>query len=286
MPDTVNYLAPKPVEAPAPVVAPVVAPAAPQAIVQPVQATPAPVVAPVVEATPAPTVEAVAAPVIEAPKVETLLAEGLDKPIPAVEAVTPAPVETKTEGGQSAEPAPPPQQEAAPVELPKYDPFQVPEGIQLDQDRVGKFTELLSGLELEGKASHESVQQFGQKAVEFHINEVNNAVKNVTEYYQTAWEKQKTDWKEATLKDPEIGGNRINTTLDSVLTLIRTHGGTAEQQKEFRDVMETSGLGNHPAVIRTFANLAIAYKEGKPLVASRPVQETKSRTQTLYGNKS
>lgn len=222
---------------------------------------------------------------------ETLLAEGLDKPKP-VEPI-PAPVRVadatkdSTQEGQSAETAPPPVVDTALPEPvpPKYDPWTLPEGVNLQEDRIGKFTELLSDLELSGKASHEVVQQFGQKAVDFYLEEVKTYGENLTKYYQTTWEKQKQSWKEATLKDIELGGNRIQTTLDSVLGFIRTHGGTADQQKEFRDVMETSGLGNHPAVIRVFANAALAYKEGKPLAAPKPVQEVKSKTETLYGKR-
>lgn len=248
-----------------------------------IQAAP---VAPVVEAalvTPTPVLTETPPQSPEAtPKVETLLAEGLDKPA-TVE--TPE-VNKDSQEGQSVDPASPVETVVPEVVPPKYEPFTLPEGISLDNDRVGKFTELLSGLELEGKASHDVVQQFGQKAVDMYLNEVKNYGENLTKYYQTTWDKQKTAWKDATLKDPEIGGNRIQTTLDSVLGFIRTHGGTAEQQKEFRDVMETSGLGNHPSVIRLFANAALAYKEGKPLAAPKPIQETKSKTETMYGRKS
>lgn len=251
--------------------------------------TPTPVVTPVVEAIVAPTSEPVKSP--EATTVKTpdpapvtLIADALDKPVVAPV----APVTDTAPETQSAETAPVPVVDTVvpdPVQ-PKYDQFALPEGITLDNERVGKFTELLSDLELSGKASHDVVQQFGQKAVDFYLEEVKQYGENLTKYYQTTWDKQKTAWKEATLSDPEIGGNRIQTTLDSVLGFIRTHGGTAEQQKEFRNVMETSGLGNHPAVIRLFANAAVAYKEGKPLAAPKPIQETKSKTETMYGKRS
>lgn len=281
-----NTITPTPTPvSPEPVAAPVAAP-----IVE-VTPTPAPAPTPVSEAPKA----SVEAPTAVAPKAETLLADGLDKKVEPpntasaasnkVPEVKPeqAPIQN-SEGGQSAEPAPPPTEESAPV-APKYDPWTLPEGISLDNDRVGKFTELLSELELQGKASHDVVQQFGQKAVDFYLAEVKNYGENLTKYYQTVWEKQKQDWREATLKDPEIGGQRLQMTLDSVLGFIRTHGGTADQQKEFRDVMETSGLGNHPAIIRLFANAALAYKEGRPLAAPKPVQEAKSKTETLYGKR-
>jgi hypothetical protein len=198
----------------------------------------------------------------EAPVTETKPAEGSE-----------APVEQKNEGGQSDETAPPP----------KYEPFTLPEDVKLDDKKLGEFTSLLAELETSGKASHEAVQAFGQKAVEFYVNEVKDVVNNITKVYQDAWDKQKVTWKEQFLADPEIGGNRFQTTVDSALTFIRTHGGTAEQQQEFRNLMETSGLGNHPAMIRLLAKAGEAMSEGKPLVATTPVSAPKSKVSTMYG---
>lgn len=246
---------------------------APAPVVEAVQA------APVVEATPVtPVVDTAPAPVVEAAKPETVLAEAIDKSKPAEVAPKEGDkpevkAETKTPEGQSADPAPPP----------VYDAFTAPEGVTLDSERIGKFTAILSELETTGKVDHSVVQQFGQKAVDFHVAEIKNVAETLTKFYKDSWDKQKIDWKDSFLKDPEIGGNRFQTTVDSALTFIRTHGGTAEQQTEFRDLMETSGLGNHPAVIRLLANAGRAMAEGKPLAASKPVPATKSKTETMYG---
>jgi hypothetical protein len=268
----------------------VVAPVAPVAPVTPVTEAAAPVVvetvAPVVaEAAPAPVAEA--AKPVEAPV--TVLAEGLDKK-PAAEAPK-APVE---EAPKTEEAAKPPVEEAKktesgdqsaePASSPVYDAFKVPDDIQLDNERVQKFTELLGEFEGKTKAEHAMVQEFGQKAVDFHIGEIKKAVESVTKLYQETWDRQKIEWKDTFLKDPEIGGNRFQTTVDSALTFIRTHGGTAEQQTEFRNLMEASGLGNHPAMIRLLANAGRAMQEGRPLAAQTPVSPPKSKTQTLYGN--
>lgn len=245
--------------------------------------TPAPVVpvAAVVETPVTPPV--IETPVVvaqEAAPVETVLGEALKPVEPVVAPVEIPPIAeapkadaTKTEGDQSVEPAPPP----------KYEPFKIPEGFQADQERLTKFTDLLGDLEVKGKAEHSFVQEFGQKAVEFHLNEVKNTVDSLTKLYQTTWENQKLAWKDQFLKDPEMGGNKFQTTIDSALTFIRTHGGTAEQQAEFRSLMETSGLGNHPVMIRLLAKAGRAMSEGTPLAATKPVQPPKSKTQTMYG---
>lgn len=252
-----------PVVAPGPIAAVVVPVVASEPVTAPVTSVEAPVVAP------------------EAPT-PTILSDALDKsPLtPTVPEAAPvvAPVEAEVvtpniKEGQSEEPAPPP----------VYDAFKAPEGVTLDNERVSKFTEILSDLEVKSKADHALVQEFGQKAVDFHISEVNKAVENLTDLYKKTWDRQKTEWKDSFLKDPEIGGNRFQTTVDSALTFIRTHGGTPEQQTEFRDLMEKSGLGNHPAMIRLLANAGRTMGEGKPLAASRPAPAPKSKVEALYG---
>lgn len=269
-------------------------------VITPVEVVPAPVVAPApaveaVSPAPAPVtpviapVEAAVAPpetVVEAPApVTTLLAE---PPKEAPEAVVEAPKESEKdpkeapkaseEGkqeGQSDEPAPPPVFEA----------FTFPEGITPKEDALKEFTELLSGLETEGKADHAKLQEFGQKAVDFYQKELNQAVTDLTTLYQKTWDDTKVKWKEAFLADPEIGGNRSQTTLNSALSFLRTHGGTPEQQAEFRTLMDQTGLGNHPIMIRLMANAGRVMAEGKPLAAQAPPAISKSKTETLYGNK-
>lgn len=262
----------------------------PVAVVAPVvetTPTPAPVAETVTAETPlaetTPTVVEAPTEPVEVPKVETVLGEALDKTAPeapktapetktTVEGEKPNTEEVKPEG-QSAEPAPPP----------VYDAFTLPEGFTLDEAQTKQFTDVLSELETTGKADHALVQQFGQKAVDLHTSLVKDAVERQTKFYQTEWDKQKTEWKDTFLKDPEIGGNRFETTVNEALTFIRTHGGTADQQAEFKNLMETSGLGNHPAMIRLLANAGRVMSEGKPLAAKAPVTPQRSKVATMYG---
>lgn len=269
-----------------PVETPVVetpAPAVETPVVETVAETPAPevVVEPVVEA---PAVEAVTeeVKVEETEKKETLLAEDKkSEEAPKVEdvkvdeAVVEATEEKKEEGGQSDEPAPPP----------SYEAFVLPENVQLDAERMTEFTGLLASLELDGKADHAVVQQFGQKALDFHINELQKQVENIQTVQMDAWEKVVTGWKDETVNHPLIGGPRLQETLESANKFIKTHGGTAEQQKELRTILNTSGLGSHPAIVTLFANAGGNMSEGRPLAAQTPVSAPKSRTETMYGRR-
>lgn len=261
-----------------------------------VEASPAP--APVVNASPEPLGSPQTAiqptPVPEAPKTETPVSEPLKGPeaaptesllgeqpkadapeTPPTPEAKPAEgeaVQEKTEG-QSDEPAPPP----------VYDPFTLPEGFEVDGEQLKKFTDVLGELEVKTKAEHAALQEFGQKAVDLYTNEVKSAVDRLNKHYETTWENTKNEWKETFLKDPELGGNRWQTTINAATNFIRDHGGNEEQQLEFRSLMNTSGLGNHPAMIRLLANAGKAMSEGRPLAAVKPESPPKSKVAAMYG---
>ncbi len=199
-------------------------------------------------------------------KPETLL--GADK----VETPAEKPVEVK-EPEKPAE-----KQEIAP---PVYEPFKLPEGITVDDTKLGDFTKSLSDFELTSKASHEEVQKLGQSLIDRHMEEMTRYTESLTQ----AWEKQKTDWKDSFLKDPEFA-NRTDTVVKSAIDAINVYGGDAKQQTEFRELMESSGLGNHPAMIRLLSNIMLAKKEPTPLAAPQIASSQKaSKVEKMYGRK-
>ena len=184
------------------------------------------------------------------------------------------PTEAKTDdAGKSDEPAP----------LPSYEAWTLPEGVSLDEPRIGEFNKVLGDFQNTTKADQAEVQKFGQELVNRHIAGVEETVKRLHESYQQSWVKQTEDWKQKFISDPEIGGNRQATTVAAANEFITTHGGTPEQQKEFRDLMQTTGLGNHPAIIRLLANAkkSPAFSAPKPLTAKAPVTKV-PRHQKMY----
>lgn len=292
MADEINPGAtPAPASIPAPVSTP--APAESPAPVETPVSTPAPVETPVSTPapaeTPAPAADLAATTLLGGEKKETPAAQSEKKPAEGEKPVGAKPAEVKKEeGSQSAEPASPP----------SYEPWTLPEGITLDKDQVGKFSEILGTFQNTTKADKAEVQKFGQSLVDYHIAQVKDHTDRITQYYTNAWDKQKNDWKEAFIKDPEIGGNRQETTVNAAIAA-RDLGASASpdpvvaktQKQELVKFLET-GVGNNPALLRTFANLhniIEGYKnkyerEGsKPLGNVMPVPEKKSKTQTLYG---
>lgn len=202
----------------------------------------------------------------ETPKVETPASEESGKikveEQPAEQEVTP-----------SEEPAP----------LPTYEEFTAPEGFTLDVEQIGDFSKALAEFEVKTKADHAEVQALGQSLIERHVAEVKKSVEAYHASLIDQFEQQKTSWREAFENDPEIGGNRKDTTANAALEFIRTHGGTPEQQSEFRQLMEQSGMGNHPAMIRMLAKANMALAEGRPLPAQTPGATVQNKVQKRYG---
>lgn len=203
----------------------------------------------------------------EPPKVEPAKTEQTPDP-KAADKSTEVKETKKEEGSQSVEPAP----------LPTFEAFKLPEGFSPDDARLGEFTKELAEFETATKADHAKMQEFGQKLVDKHIAEV----QRLNDFYRTAWEKQKSDWKESFEKDPEIGLNRTETTVKAAQEFIRTHGGSEAQQAEFRSLMNTTGVGNHPALIRILAKANAVLGEGQPLPGARPPAQPQGKAQRRY----
>lgn len=246
----------------------ITAPVAAEPIAAPVVEAPAPAPVATPEPSPAP-----AAPQPEpAPAPSSVLGEALvTPPTPPVEPA-PAPDAPQAEA-PTAEPAPPP----------TYEPFQFADGVTVDPEKIGTFTGLLGEFEGTTKADHTAVQAFGQKLVDYHAAEIQRVISEVQQSHTSLAKAQQDEWKKQFIADPEIGGNRQNTTVESAVQFIRTHGGSEEQQAELKDLLNKSGVGNHPAMIRLLAKAGSAMSEGRPLAASRPSLPPQSKTQKLYG---
>lgn len=211
-------------------------------------------------------------------KVETKPAEGADdKKNTEGEA---KPEDKKDESSQSVDPAP----------LPTYDEFKLPEGITLNDssESLGTFNKILGEFE-SGEKTHESFQKFGQDLVNYHVTQLQNSVQKVADEvaktYSTQWENQRNGWKESFMKDPEIGGNKAEVTLNAAKDFLATHGGTPEQQVEFKKFLDETGVGNHPSLIRLLANASAARPDPGMLAAKQPVPQKKSKIEALYGKR-
>lgn len=180
--------------------------------------------------------------------------------------------EKKEEASQSDEPAP----------LPSYDAWVFPEGVEADPAKVAAFNTLFGEFESTTKVEHAEMQKLGQKLVDFNISQM----RELQQAYTDKWNQDKKDWFDSFQKDPEIGGNRAETTTRSVRQFVETFGGNDEQKTELRNFLKTTGVGNHPALIRLIANASLVKREGTPVPAQKGPAPSVSKVEKRYGKTS
>lgn len=133
----------------------------------------------------------------------------------------------------------------------KYDAFKLPDGIKFDDERLGKFTEVA------GKA--QIPQDVAQSLVSLHVEEMARVQKDIEKAYDThqrdVWRSLNDTWKADFRKDPELGGNRAETSLAMAKAVIEEFGGTPDQVREYIAHISNNGMGNFIGHIRLLANI-------------------------------
>jgi hypothetical protein len=272
--------------------APAISPAVSEAAPTPETPAPstseaAPAVAP---ESPAAEPKAEAAP--EAAKEPTSLLGEAASPAPEPKAETEAkPEEAKAEEKPESE-APAPEEAPAEAPLPTYDVFTVPEGVELEDERVDKFVGTLGTTERAILAAsgdpakiHAAVQQLGQQMLDHYTDEIAQLGDRMRQANAETFARTQENWKNEFFQDPKIGGNRQDTTLANVGSVVRRFGGTAQEIAELRSVMSTTGAGNHRLVLNLLNNIAEFLGEGKTPVSGNPEPQGASRSERRYGKR-
>ena len=117
--------------------------------------------------------------------------------------------------------------------------FKAPDGVQFDDAVIGAFSEVAKELNLP--------QDQAQKVLDKMAPVI---AARQDEQFQAA----RTEWAEAAKTDKEFGGEKLTENLGTAKKAL-----DALATPELRTLLEESGLGNHPEVIRVF------YRAGKAI---------------------
>ena len=161
---------------------------------------------------------------------------------------------TKTEGNTEA-----------PAEI-VYE-FKAPEGMTLDQPRVDKFTALAKELKLPA----DKAQAVVDLAIEAEVQRAE------------AFEAQKAAWADEIANDKALGGDKLDQTLATAKKAYSLL--PAAEAESLKQMLNASGYGNHPSVIRLLHAVGTALSEDKfvPGGAS-PAGGEKTAAQRLFPN--
>ena len=145
----------------------------------------------------------------------------------------------------------------------KYE-LALPEGMTLDEATFAAAEPVLRELGL----NNEQATKLASVIAEVRASEAEAFVQQVQE------------WGKATQADPEIGGRALEATLTEGRKALAKHGSP-----ELRALLDSTGLGNHPEVVRFFARVGKTIPTEDSVVTGERSGGTKSMAERLYGNK-
>ncbi len=197
---------------------------------------------------------------------------GEAKPKDGDAAAAAKPAEAKTE--PEAKPADDVKADAkpeAPVAPPSYEPYRLPDNVKLDDKELGAFNALMGEFETVTKAPHAEVQALNQKLIDRFTSEVVRIHEQRDQYQRDVWNRL-TETRFNELKaDPEIGGNRIETTLGNVKYLIQQAAGNTDEAAAVIAALDAGGVSAHRVFIKAMNNLYERYvREPEPTPPINP----------------
>lgn len=128
---------------------------------------------------------------------------------------------------------------------------------------MGKFVELANGIKLPGETA--------QKLVDLQIEAMNAASAESSRQ----WEEMQVNWRKEAEADPVIGGEKLKPAVANVAKLIDAFAlgpdgkPDAKEAEKIREVLDLTGLGDNPTVIRFLSAMAAKLvAEGAPVPGS------------------
>lgn len=154
-----------------------------------------------------------------------------------------------------------------PIEYGDFDFSDYPEGFELNEDASKAFKELGQNNKIPQEAMQELIKFDAQRAAQMQdaIGEQHKATI--------------AEWESETKADKEIGGTKLQESLQLSAKALDTFGKDAG----LVEFLDQSGLGNHPAVVKTFARIGKAISEDTLVTGDEPKGQ-KSHAERLYGD--
>ena len=154
----------------------------------------------------------------------------------------------------------------------KYE-LKAPEGSEFDSEAFEAIEPTLRELGLTNVAAQKLVDAYAGQIMPKLSERANKLILDKAA-------SQRAEWAEAFEKDPDIGGARKGDTLSAAARVFDHYG--LKKGEGLRQLLDESGLGNHPELIRVFARIGHDMAEGG-FERGEVVPTPKTAEQTLYG---
>ena len=134
-------------------------------------------------------------------------------------------------------------QEGAPE---KYE-FKPAEGQELDTAALEQFEPIARELNLTNEQAQKMVDLYGTKIMPM-----------VQKQQAESWQKTTEQWAADVKADKEIGGDKLTANLSAAQRALEQFG-----DPELKEYLDSTGLGNHPALVKAFIKVGKAMSEDK-----------------------
>lgn len=170
---------------------------------------------------------------------------------------SPAPTDTQDDVSTGKETA----AENQPTEA-EYN-FTLPDGFTADEEITGD----LKALAKENGLSPEVAQKFADLGVKMQQKQAE------------AWQTQVDQWAEQVKTDKEIGGEKFEQNIALARQALDSFGG-----QELKDLLQSTGFGNHPAIVKAFYNIGKSVSNDTLVVSNGTSKEAGSAASILFPN--
>lgn len=169
-----------------------------------------------------------------------------DKPQPGTEADKPQ-EEKPADGDKPEEKKPGEEKEQKPEGAPEKYEFKPAEGQELDTSALEQFEPIARELNLTNEQAQKMVDLYGTKIMPM-----------VQQQQAEAWQKTTEQWAADVKADKEIGGDKLTANLSAAQRALEQFG-----DPELKEYLDSTGLGNHPALVKAFIKVGKAMSEDK-----------------------
>lgn len=192
---------------------------------------------------------------------DTLLSEGVETP---AEGETPLVGDGSAEGAQTDTKSDVEEKVGAPE---TYEDFKFAENVKPNEGALEKFKEMAKNANLP--------QEKAQELVDLQLE----VMQDFVDGQSAAWEDLRNSWVNVTKTDKEFGGANFKENL-AIAKAPLTEWATPE----FTSMLNETGIGDHPEMVRFMYRLGKAMKEDKMHVGGNPKASGKSHAEILYGS--
>lgn len=131
----------------------------------------------------------------------------------------------------------------------QYEAFKLPDGVKLDDKELGKFSEFAGNAQIP--------QDVAQGLIDMYVAERQNDVVQARAEQRKVWDTLNDTWKTELRNHPELGGNRLETTLSLAKAVVEEYL-PADKVGEYMAHMRNNGMGNYLLHVQLLHNIGKA----------------------------